>query len=1282
MIQYHFIVFVFIHFVDYYVRRCLKNVFAKQSCLIVEEKMASITEIKAKICQLSPAQFQEYCDDFLYRKGYRNIHSLGMKPGTGNTTKGNPDTYFLKDNGKYVFVVYTIQQTGLYNKILDDIEKCLDPSKTGLPITEIDEIICCHASSNLSAGDDYKLRERCKKEGITLTIYGVDEIAAQTQADYPSLASKYLHLNINTNQLVSLEDFVRQYDANKLAAPLETDFIFRIKEKEEVISGLCDYEVVILYGKSGVGKTRLALEAAKAFSIDKNYRLICVKNNYMSLYEDLCSLTEQPGDYLLFIDDANELEFLREVFSFINLDNPRFHVKLLLTVRDYARKNVVSIVKRSIEPLLYEIERFTDQEIKAFLEQCLGIRNESYLQQIVRIAEGNPRIAFMAGKLAKEPDKLRNINDASALYDEYYSTYVDDTIGKDRDLCLTAGILSVVNAVVLCRLDVLEDVFTEGIMTSSSFVNKIQLLSNYEVVEIMNDQVASISDQCLANYMIYYVFFKQKLIPFSLILEIGYKHFHDGVIKSINTILNIYNNQETREYCRQEVLEVWKAFAKNGDSCYNSFILDFHTFNPEESFIFAEESINKIAPEIFNPFKSKEEQHQFDSNSDLLSFLEGYENSDYIDNVIELLVNYCSKSERAMSSGCEWLKHKYGVDRYSLICKYNTQQKVSDALSSSLAKNSVYARFICYEWIKYSLDFIFEAHELTRDNKFLLYRISIIETEELRRYREVCFDSLISILAAGDDSDLGLDFLTTYVNSLHDDTNSVVVEGDMLWLEKIITELQCNKIQYLSALERLIRYADQHHIQYDSNWKSFFDDEKWSLFKLLRDDYHMSGLEYEAYQEARLSRIQVFGKTLKCDAIKSLTDNVNAILSESFIGRNDYFIKNGFEIVLQGLSFDCLLKFLEEFFVNGNAISIRPGVVLTSLLKNMNSQQVYELITSREFNQKNDWLFSFFEELPNKDVDTTMKDELLSFLKDDSDREICISSLRRLRLLDKFKDVEPCIYPIACKIIFDKKAYNKFMVFIYFELLFNEHVYTPKELLDLFSSDIELLQDIYFFMISNGKLDDYKGVFLKEFILLGDDWLEKYAPIFWEKASHYGSSETLRCAQLWESDNYMEYYNYLFYNFPEGEMHAWKLEQAFKNSINNKDSSELVKKHQNEWIRQIIIDNAFDEKIKLVFKVIRGLDEKTRREAIRQFLEINEDYEIFSSISFMPNFFEGTNSIIPAYKKQIDFIESLFPLVKGMKFIKHKALLVSRIEEWKEIIKKREIEETCNKLYN
>ena len=65
--------------------------------------------------------------EYLACRGYGTGYSLGMKTGTNKTAKGNPDTYFMSTDGKYIFVMYTTQKDDFVNKALEDLGKCFDP---------------------------------------------------------------------------------------------------------------------------------------------------------------------------------------------------------------------------------------------------------------------------------------------------------------------------------------------------------------------------------------------------------------------------------------------------------------------------------------------------------------------------------------------------------------------------------------------------------------------------------------------------------------------------------------------------------------------------------------------------------------------------------------------------------------------------------------------------------------------------------------------------------------------------------------------------------------------------------------------------------------------------------------------------------------------------------------------------------------------------------------------------------------------------------------------------
>ena len=399
--------------------------------------MTEVTDVKSRIIQLSPAMFEQFCSTLLYKEGHRNIYEIGIKAATGKTKTGNPDTYFRQDNGKYFFVVFTTQQNNIYDKLLEDISKCFNLVDEELPVEKIETIICCHTSSNLKVIEDNKLHEFCNKKGVNLEIYGIDKIANLVYNDYSELM-RSLNLSINTNQILPIDDFVKLNDNNLMTAPLNTVFHFRDEELQNIINSLKTNSVVIIGGKSGVGKTRLALEVAKSYEKTGDYKIFFVKSNNLEIYNDLVSKIKKGENYLFIVDDANELKQFNLILEYVNKHSDNYHVKIIVTVRDYIKQEVINLVKEYTSPITIDITKFTDDEIKKLIENNFGIRNNLYVEQIIRISEGIPRFAYMAGKLAIEKQNLFSISDASQLYENYYRRHISKLLEIDRTVLITA----------------------------------------------------------------------------------------------------------------------------------------------------------------------------------------------------------------------------------------------------------------------------------------------------------------------------------------------------------------------------------------------------------------------------------------------------------------------------------------------------------------------------------------------------------------------------------------------------------------------------------------------------------------------------------------------------------------------------------------------------------------------------------------------------------------------------------------------------------------------------
>lgn len=155
-----------------------------------------------------------------------------------------------------------------------------------------------------------------RKQRYKTNISRVDELGEDLYLNYPRLAKDYLGINIDTGQITLPEEFVLNHDGNKMSAPLSTTFLFREDMVENAKNSLEKSNVLIVSGPAGTGKTRLALQICKTLSETNKYKVICIRSNGLELYEDLVTIIEEGTNYLVLVDDANELSGLRYVLNY------------------------------------------------------------------------------------------------------------------------------------------------------------------------------------------------------------------------------------------------------------------------------------------------------------------------------------------------------------------------------------------------------------------------------------------------------------------------------------------------------------------------------------------------------------------------------------------------------------------------------------------------------------------------------------------------------------------------------------------------------------------------------------------------------------------------------------------------------------------------------------------------------------------------------------------------------------------------------------------------------
>lgn len=1246
--------------------------------------MANIETIKQKILQLDAGTFQNFCDLYLYKTGYPNIVSLGGEAGTRKTTVGTPDTYFMTSDEKYIFIEYTTQKTSLFKKIKDDLDKCLDTSKTGISHDEISEIIYCHTSSNITPSQDNEVRTLCENAGIKLTIIGVDKLAADVYLFHHNLARDVLGISISTDQIQSFDDFVKNYNSNRMAAPIDTRFLFRDKEIESINEAYQKVDIVILSGASGTGKTRLALHYAKNHSVTHNEKLYCIHSNALPIFEDLKVFIDRPGNYFLFIDDANQLSGLHHIIDYTTMKLEGYNVKILISVRDYALQKVTTNIRNIALHETVNISAFTDDEIKKILETVLGIVNQNYHERIIKIAEGNARIAILAGKLACSSNRLDSINDVSQLYDDYYGSSLEENqMLADHQMCITAGIVAFLEAIHLEYIDSLMPILHEKGLCRDSFIENIRKLHELEIIDICHDKAVRFSEQCLSNYLLKYVFFDKKLLSLSAMIKACFQKYRERTITSINTLLNIFRNIDLLSFVEKEIRTVWDELSQEKSLYFFEFVKVFFRISPIEALLILQDKIQleeNVVIKSSDIDTEKRKNYQFVSN-DIIEILGGFADMSDLPTALELFFQYYLKRPDLYMQFYHSINLCFGIKKDSLRYGFFTQITFFEKIkqySNDWEQESIVILF--FEVAKEFLKLHFSPTDGGRKNTFTIYQIPLVTSEGVERYRKIIWESLFELCKIDKYKEKIRKVLDSYGGTI-EDISLPILQFDLTYIKSILeSDFPTNELRNCLLADSLVRVFTRKNISCESLFAEYFESEDFRLYHLLKGPDYEEEINYQERENLKLQLINQYVSNCDLVMFKRLIDVCNEIDNiEDIDSHTTWRIGEGLGIAFEAVSIQtyCFIDSIKYYIKKETPNNLNPNRLISVLFSLLTDSEVLHIITSSEYSQKNAWLYAYYHELPSELITDNHLPGLYKFLADTSDEVIVSSSLRDVDFLEKYNIIDEGALIKGCKIILTKMDYSPFMVHIYFALLFNYIHNTPQAVIRRFNGNLELLEEIYCVMLSYDNHNDYEGIFLKEIYLVRPSVLDAYIDYLVNKngSSFSNHQEKHRC--FFELDDFLEIYNKIFEQLIKGCQYPTMFVSCFLEAIllpvENKQN---LLERQDEWIQQAIQLFSNDgTKMYCLFSVISKLEIDRKKEYVLLFLENNQSSEDFERIPLTPISWGWTGSAIPTYSTWIEFLESLLSSFIGLKWIKHKNYVQTKIGYLKEQIEVEQIEE-------
>ncbi len=652
--------------------------------------MSNVNLIQNKIIELEGGAFQSLFDAYLVKRyKFKNIQTLGVQTGTNKPTKGIPDSYVLTDDKKYILINYGTVSSQPAEKIKNDILSCFDSAKLTLDKSKIKKIICGHCSTNIHIEQFDDILESI--EGVEIELIGIDTLSHELAQIYPHIAKDYLGVEIDTNQFFDIDDFVKAYDSNGINAPIDCNFLFRKREIDITYNSIRNNKVTVLTGPSGIGKTRLAVEVCR-LQDNEELNIFCVRSNGNLLYDDIKYYVDNPGKYLIFFDDANMVISLDNVFNTLLSLPAEYNVKLLITVRDYAKDKVIKSVSKYTEPEIVEIGGFTDGEITEILKTNLGIINKDYLKKISEIANGNARLAFLAGIRSVERG-YQSIRNAEDIFKNYYGNIINEAMLTTDDV-ITLFLVTVAGPVKKDENRFYSDLKKQygPNINENDIIEKLYTL---ELIDWFKGSISKISDQSLGNYIIYHVLFEKRWVSIERLIDIGFPDYRNKVVYVIKTLLEIFNSEEVVDYVKKSIISAWDNAPDDQEML---FLESFYQVDVNRSLSIIK---RRLEHELYTDF----DMHGFDVNAKKnyhyisnkeIQILGGYKYTDYYEDSLDLILLYFEKRPDLIMDFyftiCDYLLY----DKYSYINHYEQEMILLEKLWESCDAGKNYNNSILY----------------------------------------------------------------------------------------------------------------------------------------------------------------------------------------------------------------------------------------------------------------------------------------------------------------------------------------------------------------------------------------------------------------------------------------------------------------------------------------------------------------------------------------------------------------------------------------------------------
>lgn len=1251
-------------------------------------KMNTITQIENALKAINQASFQTLINHLLYLQGKKFVGAPGAVAGKEKTSKGTPDSFFVDDD-KYTFVECTTKERigeskSFFEKLSKDVDHCFKEGITKIRKKKIEKVILA-CNEKISAKEYNLLNTKVKSynSDAKLDVLNIQNLPLLIY-DIPKLAEEYLNIQIVKGDIYTLEQFLSKTEKG-LQPSLTNEFIGREDELKNSIEALKKYDILLLSGGAGVGKSKLAVKILEELSKD-NYVTIVIQSSGVSLWDDYQHLFLPGKQHIILFDDANKsINNLSYLLSKINASQT-YSAKVIITSRDYVKKQV-SITLENYSYKELNIPEFKDEEIGKIIVTALpNLQYHSDIKRkIVDLAKGNARVALMA-TYSVTPDSETNYLSSPVLLYEKYFKKISEEIGIFNDPIILKSLAIVSFFGVLDRSN--EDLKTTlaikfGIDWNDLWSAIMELHTN-EILDVYADEIVKVSDQVLATYAFYKCFIDNKsaVINYAEWIATFIEKFSTRIRSTLVDVNNTFVYYHVRDLVLPHLNKVIERI-KSEEEVYAFYNL-FWFYKGRDCLLYLKKWIEKLPqeqhPEILQFSYVHNDHTKATKHFELLNDFWNHPN-ELLKPSLELTLSLLDKQPSRLPEILKFIDEdfKYKLDDIeNKEDKYLRQNILLDVLlDDKLSGNKKsFANGIFLNVSEALLGWHYTEFRSAKGAAFNICNFDLYKSDELIKLRERILNQVYRLFELENGQLLKILHKIIYPGG---DIDKSIYEDELAIYQKLISEkLDNRQYAHCKFVSVLAKHLTKAGLAYPKSWNVFIESDIRKLSKFLKPGWeYRDGNSIEEFEKEKRQEFEDFVNTNDWQSLENFLLKIDVLYKQQN-ENNGWHIESAVTDIYVAIARKDKSEFENalRLFFNGKVFfPLRTMVINVVLLENiMTGTELLAIMNNYKFQAKPFWESVLLAMLPEEQVNESFLTLLIdTFQKPDEFIYIhrMIDYLKYESVFDRYKkgnselENHNIITYLTC-IMLTKPRKTKRDFGFHFCV----------DCASYFAEHFGLLQDAYWAQYEQDSNFDYNGKEIKAILDLDKNFIIENL-----KNGNIGLGYSAKVrlkkvatSTLWEYDDYEELIEGLFLTALEKEQFSFIIEDDIYSLFSFRDPNKEKVESAKSLIIKLTRKHGSNEKIVLMLIEVVYLNYYNWFfEYFREFLLINKDSTLTKKISFGRSE-SWTGSRVPVIQKKIEFYQDVIKMINSLPDILDYSEHIDFFEQ-KIYWKKKEIED-------